>query len=1020
MWNRLALATILICLAAFPAAADPDSGTLSPSTPSLSYVGGPYTGANPSINLQDEPDCDLVPNTCDDYALTVDVDQAYIDANPDAVVAVKIEWPNSTNDFDLFVQDPNSGTTIQRSASSADPEIVILQPTAGVTDYRVRVLVYSVVNETFSGTITLGPPPEGDTGEGIYVASGDVFTCNVHLEGQSPVFDHGGDGEPAVKFDPQGNAWITGIAGVGAGIGLWKIPAGDVCASSPIFLDNPDAGVGGGDTDIEIASVPNALGFYNIYTSSLTLANVTSSTSMDGGVTFVPTPISTPIPVNDRQWNAAYGQRTLYLSWREGATQPGNTLLVTRSAAAGSPGTFLGPFPVWTDAEVSDPLLPHQLGNMAADQRPGGDEVTGMAGPNGEGNVYHGFSQSGNQIWVAVSRDFGATWNSTLVYEGAEGESFEHIFTWVAVDLAGNVYTTWSDNSSVFYRASTDIKTSDTPTWSRPIRASNGPDTRTGLLPMIEAGSDGRIIMGWYGSSASSPDDPTAEWHYFHARSNNATDAVPVIEQIRVSDHVMHTGVVCQEGLNCDCCRELLECQELAVNPTDGSSLVTYGGAGGIYVTKEVAGTSAIDGLTIVDNSENCPTPDSCSVALAAGSACIPPGIPLAEDPTGDVAQPPPIGTTQHDIQAAWGAEPYLGEGVRRLVFTMKVADLDSLPPNTLWTILWNNPDATDSFPRKFVQMNTCDPLNTPAFAYGHVEGNIQTSDGDLAPGDGSFTPDGTIVLAIDHALVGDPEPDQVLGTIVAEVRLLIGTLCTGSIQTLDMATASRSYTVCGNACCTPFSVTCPPDQTVTPGFHAVQFLVNNPSTAARTFQVSLTESNNWIVGGPVSGTLGPVPHASTGGITVYLRSTGGSPPGNHQCDDPAVDQLLWVASAADLPAPDSLKDCSTTVICDDSVTGVDGSMPRAFSFNLLGPNPTHTNSAFGYSLPARTRVEVDVYNVSGQRVRTLVNRVQEQGNYVVPFELRNAEGRALGSGVYLLRIRTESESRTERIVVVR
>lgn len=1018
--RSLSAAVLLFGLLAVPMLASADGGTLSPATPTLNYTSPPFTGANPSINAQDEPDCDLVPNTCHDYDLVVDVDAAYIAANPTYVVTIKATWPPATpaNDFDMFVQDPATNTSVQTSASSANPEVVILTPIAGVTNYRVRVLAYAVNNSSFDGAITLGPPPTSDTGEAIYVSSADVFTCNKHLEGQSAVFDHGGDGEPAIKFDADGNAWITGIAGVGGGIGLWKIPAADVCAQSPIFLDNPDAGAGGGDTDIEIASIPNALGFYNIYTSSLSLANITSSTSMDGGVTFVPTPLSTPIPVNDRQWNAAYGQNTLYLSWREGATQPGNTLLVTHSLAAGAPGTFTGPFPVWTDAEVSNPQLTKQLGNMAADQRAGGNEITGMAGANGEGNVYHGFSQNANEIWVAVSRDFGTTWNSTLVYQGSSGESFEHIFTWVAVDHAGNVYTVWSDNHNVFYSASTDIRSSDTPTWSQPTRVNNGPETRTSLLPMIEAGSDGRIIVGWYGSSAPSADDATAQWHYFHARTNNATDAVPVIEQVRVSDHVMHTGQVCQDGLNCACCRELLECQELAVNPTEGSSMVTYGGSGGVYVTRQVAGESAIASLTVPDRSQTCPVPTACGVPPVVEERCILPGITMANDPIGDVAQPPPVGTTQDDIEKISIAEPYLG-GPQQLVFTMKVVDLATLPTNRLWTILWNNPDPSDPFPRKFVQMNSCDPTANPSFAYGHVEGNLQTQDGNLPAGDGSYSADGTIVLKIDPALVGSPEPFELLGSVVGEVRLLIGTACSGSIQTLDMATALQPFIYRGNDYCKPHTVTCAADFSGNAGNdYPLSFTVNNPSTAARTFDVQIFDDKNWIVGGPVSTTLGPIPAGSSAALDVILRPAAGCAEGFAKAAT-VNDLLTWVASASELPAPDSLKHCTTTLMCEEG-TGVGDPSTLAFSFRLVGSNPTRGATAVSYALPQPTRVRIDLFNVTGQRVRTLVDGAQPAGVHTLPFEMRNASGRPLGTGVYFARIVTDSESRTVRLVTVR
>ena len=88
----------------------------------------------------------------------------------------------------------------------------------------------------------------------------------------------------------------------------------------------------------------------------------------------------------------------------------------------------------------------------------------------------------------------------------------------------------------------------------------------------------------------------------------------------------------------------------------------------------------------------------------------------------------------------------------------MKVAGLGptagELPINTLWTVLWNNPVAGDPFPTKFVQMNTCDPTASPSFSYGHVEGNLQTADGDAT---GSWNPDGTIEIRIDPALVGNP-----------------------------------------------------------------------------------------------------------------------------------------------------------------------------------------------------------------------------------------------------------------------
>src|SRR5207247_1502371 len=73
------------------------------------------------------------------------------------------------------------------------------------------------------------------------------------------------------------------------------------------------------------------------------------------------------------------------------------------------------------------------------------------------------------------------------------------------------------------------------------------------------------------------------------------------------------------------------------------------------------------------------------------------------------------------------------------------------------------------------------------------------------------------------------------------------------------------------------------------------------------------------------------------------------------------------------------------------AVTGVErdpGVEPGAFSFRLAGANPFRSSSALTYALPERAPVRIEIYSVTGQRVATLVNRVQEAGLYTVPFGL--------------------------------
>ena len=964
-------------------------------------------------NQAGDPNCDLVPNTCDDYSLTIDIDGAWLSAHPTAVVEILTTWPGPS-DFDVYLQDASGSTIDVDGANAGEDERILYVPSTGVNVYRIRTLVFAAANESFHCRIRLFETPSVNTGAAIYNPSNDVFTCNKHLEGAGLAFDHGGDGEPAVAIQQDGTVWVTGIAGVGAGIGLWKFAPSDVCAQGPTFQNQPDAGVGGGDTDIAIAPMPNTLGFHNIYTSSLSLANVTTSTSLDGGATFALTPISTPSTVQDRQWNAAYGVNTLYLSFNIGATQPGQVLKLYRSSAAGLAGTFVGPF---LPRGTIDPLITYGLGNLAVDTRPGGNELTLTAGPDGQGNVYQGWYQNeGNEVWMGVSRDFGTTWTQSKVFTLPTGTTAEHKFSWVAVDGAGNVYTCWADANNVSYSVSENIKTSNTPTWSTPVQVNNGPQTKTCVLPMIEAGSDGRIIFGWYGTTADNSQTAGAPWNYFFARCNNAHDDLPVIEQLQVSDHVVHTGIVCLNGFGCSCCRELLECQEMAVNPVDGSTFLTYGGAGGVYVSRQVAGASGVAGKVITDNSGPCPALSDnppCTTPPVALNTCIEPGATMADDPSGDQGA---AGNAQQDILKVSLAEPWLGSGVRRLVFTMKTAQLGSDPlslaPNTLWTILWTHPNG-GQHPQKFVQMNTCDVQALPTFAYGHVEGvgpsALQSQDGTLTAGV-SYAADGTIRIEVDPALFGTTAADFVLENVFGETRLLLGTSCSGLIQLLD-STNPSNYTMRGNTSCQPHTVTCAPASTHSPGQAVpMTFLVNNPSTAPRSYAVALNDDNHWIVGGIVAGVLGPVSPGASGAINVLVNP-------NSSCN-PQTDLLHLLASAPDLPAPNQ-QSCSTLLTCELGTTGVPQPDGERFRLALGGANPSRGGTLLSYAVPRSTPVKIEVFSALGQKVRTLVNRVVEPGQYTARFDLRQEGAPQLGPGVYMVRMTAGEWSQRLRVIAL-
>jgi hypothetical protein len=94
--------------------------------------------------------------------------------------------------------------------------------------------------------------------------------------------------------------------------------------------------------------------------------------------------------------------------------------------------------------------------------------------------------------------------------------------------------------------------------------------------------------------------------------------------------------------------------------------------------------------------------------------------------------------------------------------------------------------------------------------------------------------------------------------------------------------------------------------------------------------------------------------------------------------------------------------------------------LPSGFSLRQNYPNPFNPGTTIEFTVPERSTVTVVVYNVLGQRVRTLLDRVLPAGNHTVEWDGLNDFGRGLASGVYLCRLISGGESLTTKMVLMK
>jgi hypothetical protein len=96
------------------------------------------------------------------------------------------------------------------------------------------------------------------------------------------------------------------------------------------------------------------------------------------------------------------------------------------------------------------------------------------------------------------------------------------------------------------------------------------------------------------------------------------------------------------------------------------------------------------------------------------------------------------------------------------------------------------------------------------------------------------------------------------------------------------------------------------------------------------------------------------------------------------------------------------------------------GMKPTAFALLQNSPNPFNPVTKIDYSLPEATDVQISVFNILGQNVRTLVNDHVEAGNHQVVWDSKDNDGSAVASGIYFYRIKTDQFSDTKKMVLLK
>ncbi|MEZ5066540.1 MAG: T9SS type A sorting domain-containing protein [bacterium] len=90
------------------------------------------------------------------------------------------------------------------------------------------------------------------------------------------------------------------------------------------------------------------------------------------------------------------------------------------------------------------------------------------------------------------------------------------------------------------------------------------------------------------------------------------------------------------------------------------------------------------------------------------------------------------------------------------------------------------------------------------------------------------------------------------------------------------------------------------------------------------------------------------------------------------------------------------------------------------FDLAAASPNPFAQNTEIAFSVPSRSHVSIEVYNILGQKVRTLVNESLEANSYVRNWDGRSDAGERVSSGIYFYKMVAGDFNATRKAVLLK
>ncbi|MEA1987134.1 MAG: GLUG motif-containing protein [Candidatus Marinimicrobia bacterium] len=113
-------------------------------------------------------------------------------------------------------------------------------------------------------------------------------------------------------------------------------------------------------------------------------------------------------------------------------------------------------------------------------------------------------------------------------------------------------------------------------------------------------------------------------------------------------------------------------------------------------------------------------------------------------------------------------------------------------------------------------------------------------------------------------------------------------------------------------------------------------------------------------------------------------------------------------------------RDSAIVKVIRSQVGVIDNTIPKEFSLNQNYPNPFNPSTTIEFAIPKMTDVNITIYNILGQRIKTINMREKQAGIYKIIWNGENEFGQVVSTGIYFYKIIAGKNSDIKKMVFMK